>query len=143
MIYKIKIKDKKTREEDFIMMGDSYKSFKDHLINIISYWTEEWHYEDESKHSNCFGRTISKEIIEIWYNECEFVSFGGLKMCYEKDYDKKVEEHNQSTTYKPVKYLKDITWELESQEFIRLLLKENRVISEEELKECLKNVERK
>jgi predicted TIM-barrel fold metal-dependent hydrolase len=135
MIFKIKIKDKKTGEEDYVIMGDSYKSFKDHFINIISHWTKKWHYQDDSQHSKCFGRTINKEILEIWQSDENFVSFGGLKMAYEENYDKEVEQHNRNSRREVTcKYLKDIKWELQSQDFIRLLLKENRVISEEELK---------
>ncbi len=134
MIYKIKIKDKKTGDEAWIIMGDSYKSFKEHFINVISYWTDKWHYASEDKYAKCFGRTINKEILEIWFAKDNFVSWGGLKMAYLENYDVEVEKHNQSGSYKPCKYLKDIKWSLESKEFINLLLKENRVISEEELK---------
>ncbi len=133
MIYKIKIKDKRTKEEDFIIMGDSYKSFKEHLIDIISHFTTTWHYESEDRHAHCFGRTIMVEFLEVWYSKDKFVSFGGLKMCYEKNYDKKVEGHNQSEGYPACKYLKDIKWRLEDKKFIDLLMKENRVITEEEL----------
>lgn len=134
MIYKIKIKDKKSGEEDFVIMGDSYKSFKDHLVNIIDHWTEKWHYENEDKHAKCFGRTLNKEILEIWYSNDKFVSFGGLKMAYKEKYDGYVEEHNKSDNNEACKYLKDIRWKIEGREFINLLLKENRVISKDELK---------
>ena len=133
MIYKIKIKDKKTGEEDFVIMGDSYKSFREHFGDIVSHWTKKWHYASEDKYAECYGRTIIKEILEVRFSKDKFVSFGGLKMCYEENYDKKVGEHNKSGTYKPCKYLKDINWKLESKEFIEVLLKEKRVISEEEL----------
>ena len=133
MIYKIKIKDRETGEEDFIIMGDSYKPFKDHLVNIISHWTIRWHYESEEKYAKCFGRTISKEILQIWFSPNKFVSFGGLKMAYLENYDKEVESHNKSGGYVSCKYLKDINWKLEDKKFIDLLMKENRVISEEEL----------
>lgn len=135
MIYKIKIKDKTTGEEDFVIMGDSYKDFRDHFQDVISHWTDKWHYADERKHSKCFGRTIDKEILEIWYSKDRFVSFGGLKMCYEENYDKKVEEHNKAGTYEPCKRLGEIRWLFEDKDFIRCLLKNHRVISEEELKE--------
>ncbi len=138
MIYKIKIKDKKTGEEDFVIMGDSYKTFKDHFVNVISYWTEKWHYADEGEHAECFGRTITKEILEVWYSKSKFVSFGGLKMCYLENYDEKVGEHNKSDSYPVCKYLKDINWKSEEKGFIDLLLREHRVISEEQLKECVK-----
>ena len=133
MIYKIKIKDKKTGEEDFVIMGDSYKTFKAHFQDIISHWTEKWYYESEDKYAKCFGRTITKEILGIWYSKNKFVAYGGLKMAYEKDYDKKVEEHNKYGNYGACKYLKDIKWSIEENEFIKLLLKEHRVISEDEL----------
>ena len=135
MIYKIKIKDKETGEEDFVIMGDSYKSFKEHFVNIISYWTDKWHYESEDKYAKCFGKTIKKDILEIWYADTNFVSFGGLKMAYEENYDKEVEAHNKSDNYKPCKYLKDINWRLKDKKFIDLLLKENQVISDGMVKE--------
>ena len=93
MIYKIKIKDKKTGEEDFVIMGDSYKSFKEHLVDVISHWTEKWHYASGDKYADCFGRTMTKEVLEVWYSKSKFVSFGGLKMCYVDNYDEKVGEH--------------------------------------------------
>jgi len=128
MIYKIKIKDKNTGEEDFVIMGDSYKSFKEHFVNIISSWTEKWHYASDEPHAECYGRTINREILEIWYSNNKFVSFGGLKMCYEEKYNQKVKEHNENGNSEGCKYLEDIKWKLEDKEFIRLLLKENRVI---------------
>ncbi len=133
MIYKIKIKDKKTGEEDFVIMGDSYKTFKAHFQDIVSHWTEKWHYATEDKYSECFGRTITKHILEVWHSKSKFVSFGGLKMAYEKDYDEKVEEHNKSDSYLPCKSLRHINWILKDKEFIKVLLKERRVISKKEL----------
>lgn len=138
MIYKIKIRDKETNEEDFIIMGSSYKPFKAHFVNVMSSWTKEWHYASEDKYAECYGRTITKEILEIYSSTTKFVSFGGLKMCYEEDYDKEVTEHNKSPAYSPCKYLKSIKWKKEDQVFIDNLLKENRVIGEEELKEVHK-----
>ena len=64
MIYKIKIQDIATKEEDFVIMGDSYKSFREHFIDIISHWTERWYYANEGKYAECFGRTIRKNILE-------------------------------------------------------------------------------
>ncbi len=49
-------------------------------------------------------------------------------MCYEEKYNQKVKEHNENGTSEGCKYLEDIKWKLEDKEFIRLLLKENRVI---------------
>ncbi len=133
MIYKIKIKNKKTGEEDFIIMGDSYKGFRDHFGDIISYFTEEWHYASEDKYAECFGRTLTIEFLEIYSSKSRFVSFGGLKMCYEKDYNKKVKEHNENGNYEGCKFLENIHFVKEHPNFLKSLLKEKRVISEEEL----------
>ena len=135
MIYKIKIKDLKTGKEDFVIMGNSYKSFEEHFVNIISHWTEKWHYESEDKYAKCYGRTINKEILSMWQSIDKFVSFGGLKMAYEEKYDKNVEEHNKSDGNVACKYLKDINWIPSNKSFIKRLLKENRVISQKELNE--------
>lgn len=134
MMYKIKIKDKATGEIDYVIMGDSYKGFMQHFSDIISHWTKEWHYASEDKHAECFGRTITKEILTVYSSIEKFVSFGGLKMCYQEDYDKKVEEHNGAgENYDARKKLGEINWNGEHPRFIRVLLKENRVISEQEL----------
>lgn len=129
MIYKIKIQDIATKEEDFVIMGDSYKSFEEHFTDIISHWTEQWHYADEGKYAECYGRTIKKNILEIYYSKEKFVSFGGLKMAYIKNYDKEVEEHNRFGNYPKCKFLKDIEWTKQGDIFIQRLLKSNRVIS--------------
>ena len=138
MIYKIKIKDKKTEQEDFVIMGNSYKSFEEHFKDIISHWTGKWHYENKDKHAKCFGRTINKEILEISYSKDKFVSFGGLKMAAESVYDEKVEDHNKSENSSPCKSLRHIHWKLKDNDFILGLLKRSRVISEEALKELRK-----
>lgn len=129
MIYKIKIQDIATKEEDFVIMGDSYKDFEEHFKDIISHWTERWHYADEGKYAECYGRTIRKNILEIYYSKEKFVSFGGLKMAYIKNYDKEIEEHNRFGNYPKCKMLKDIMWIKREDTFIQRLLKENRVIS--------------
>jgi len=129
MIYKIKIRNKETGEEHFVIMGDSYKPFIDHFGDIISSWTKKWHYASEDKYAECYGRTITREILEVWYSNDKFVSFGGLKMCHIDNYDKNVGEHNQNTNKDfTCKYLKDIKWRLEDEEFIKKLLKQKRVI---------------
>ena len=133
MIYKIKIKDKESGEIDYVIMGDSYKGFRDHFQDVISHWTEKWHYASEDKHAECFGRTINKEILTIYSSTDRFVSFGGLKMCYQENYDEKVEGHNKSGNSDACKRLGEINWNGESAKFIQTLLKQNRVISEEQL----------
>lgn len=134
MIYKIRIKDKKSGEIDYVIMGDSYKNFRDHFQDIISHWTEKWHYASEDKHAECFGRTITREILGIYSSNENFVSFGGLKMCYQEDYDDRVEEHNGAgNKYNACKRLQEINWDGENKKFIETLLKQNRVISEQEL----------
>ncbi len=142
MIYKIKIRDEETKEEYFVIMGDSYKPFRDHFGDIISSWTKKWHYESEDRHAHCFGRTIDKEILEVWYSKDKFVSFGGLKMTSEKNYDKRVEEHNKDGGSLACKYLKDINWKLEDNKFIHFLLKEKRVISREELRNLKEGIKK-
>lgn len=134
MIYKIKIRDRKTGEEYFIVMGDSYKPFRDHFTDVVSYFTEKWHYASEDKHAECFGRTLTKEFLEVWSSKARFVSFGGLKMCAEEDYNEKVKEHNKKGNYEKCRFLEDIHFVIEHPSFLKTLLKEKRVVSEEELK---------
>ena len=135
MIYKIKIKDKESGEIDYVIMGDSYKEFREHFTDIISHWTEKWHYASEEKYAECFGRTINKEVLEIWKADSNFVSFGGLKMCHEKIYNQKVKEHNENGNYDGCEWLENLHFIKQHDNFTKALLKEKRVITEDELKD--------
>ena len=127
MIYKIKIRYKEDGEECFVITGDSYKSFEDHFVNIVDSFTKKWHYKDSSKHSECLGRTLRVDFLELWRSKNRFVSFGGLKMAFEENYDKEVSKHNKSNNYLACKYLKDINW-VKDDELLSDLLELNRVI---------------
>lgn len=141
MIYKIKIKDKKTGEEDFIIMGDSYKPFTEHFADIISSFTEKWHYASDDKYAECFGRTLTSDFLELYVANGKFVSFGGLKMCYEENYNKEVEEHNENArkykNHKLCPHLENLSWRKDN-DLLKSLLKQSRVISEGELIELKK-----
>lgn len=128
-IFKIKIRDKKTKEGDFIIMGDSYKPFNAHFLDIIGSFTDDWIYNDTppDKKRPCLGRVLSVEFLEIQTAKEKFVSFGGLKMAYEQNYDKLVEEHNKNVVGEACKYLKDITFVPMDVEILHQLLKDNRV----------------
>lgn len=141
MIYKIKIKNKRTGEENFIIMGDSYKTFKEHFVDIISRFTEKWYYENEDKHAKCLGRTLEVEFLELFKSKNRFVSFGGLKMTYEENYDSEVSQHNLSNNYPACKYLKDIGWVKDEQQLSeqltvnRVLLKIPEIVESSEEKQ--------
>lgn len=136
MIYKIKIKDRETGEENFVIMGDSYKPFKDHFIDIISHWTKNWHYESEEQYAKCFGRTLKFDLMTLYVAKGKFVSYGGLKMSYEDNYNKEVDEHNKYSkehkTYSLCPHLENLSWR-EDKDLLKSLIKQSRVISEEEL----------
>lgn len=134
MIYKIKIRELDTEKEDFIIMGNSYKRFEDHFRDIVSHFTEKWHYESPQQYTKCLGRTMKVEFLQLWKSKDKFVSFGGLKMAYEENYDSKVEEHNKSDSYPPCKYLKDIKFEMDNT-YLAKLIKDNRIIKAIEIKE--------
>jgi hypothetical protein len=128
-IFRIKIRDKKKNEEDFIIMGDSYKSFNQHFLDVIGMFTENWVYNDTppEKKGPCLGRVLSVEFIEIQTAKERFVSFGGPKMVYEQNYDKLVEEHNKNVVGEACKYLKDVTFVPMDVEILHQLLKDCRV----------------
>ena len=132
MTYKVKIRNLQSGKEYFAIMGDSYKPFEDHFVNIVSSFTKKWIYESEDKHAKCFGRTLTMEFLEIWKAKGKFVSFGGLKFTPEENYDSKVDEHNNSKSYPRCKHLKDINF-IQDLEYLPKLIKQNRILKESEI----------
>lgn len=130
-IFRIKIQNKETGKEDFIIMGDNYKLFEDHLV---SWFASKWIYDDSPEgKGRCLGRELKFRFLEIYEAKERFVSFGGLKMAYEENYDKEVEEHNQKGNYGPCKYLRHIQFLKKSQDYLTQLLKNCRVKEEEQI----------
>ena len=112
-IFKLKVKVKDGSEKPFyLIMGDNYKRFEDHFVDITSHYTDKWHYDDtpEGK-GKCLGRTLKVEFIELLEAKERFVGFGGLKCCSEESYNSHVEEHNKNgTAYKPCKRIEEINF---------------------------------
>lgn len=129
MIYKLKLRNLQSGEEYFAIMGNSYKPFEAHFVDIVSNFTKKWIYESEDKYAKCLGRTLTMEFLELWKSKEKFVSFGGLKFTPEENYDSKVDEHNESNSYPRCKHLKYIEF-VQDQEYLQKLLKQSRIIIE-------------
>ena len=132
-IFKLKIKDEEGKEK-FIIMGDSYKKFEEHFSDLVSTYTKRWHYDDSKEgKGKCLGRTLDIEILEIWYSESEFVSYGGVKWCLEEVYDNEVEDHNIHSRQKYCPYLRHIKFVMKPKEYLDELLKKNGVKKKEDI----------
>ncbi len=133
-MFKIKIRNKKTGKEDFIYMGDNYKPFEDHFLDIVNSFNDKWIYDDSAGgKGRCLGRTLTIEFLEIYEAKERFPSYGGPKMIYEQNYDKHVQDHNQQGNYEACKYLKDITFDaMNKTVFLQRLLRNCHVILKEE-----------
>ena len=128
-IFKIKIQEKKTGNIDIVYMGDNYKPFEAHLLDIINSFTDNWKYDNTPEcKGRCLGRTLTVDFIEVAMAKDRYPSYGGPKLIYEEHYDKHVEEHNRKGNYDACKYLKDLNFEPLGIDFIRKLLKKNHVI---------------
>lgn len=127
-IFKIDVENKKSGKIFSLILGDSYKSFEEHLQDIVSIYTEKWLYVDTQK-GKCLGRKLEINILGIYESKDKFVSFGGLKACPSKVYDKEVEKHNKHSKgkdkCKPLKYIDFIK---KSQKYMNNILSKLRII---------------
>src|SRR4030042_490357 len=131
-VIKIKIRNKKTGKENIIFMGDNYKPFEDHFLDIINSFNDKWIYDDTpERKGRCLGRTLTVDFVEMFEAKEIFPSFGGPKMIYEQNYDKHVQEHNQSGSYSACKYLKDMIFEPVDKNVLDRLLQKCHVIIKE------------
>jgi hypothetical protein len=122
-IYKIRIQDKETKKYNWIIMGDSYKPFEDHFLNIVGHFEKEWKYDDTPQgKGKCLGRTLTHKFISLEKADERFVSFGGLKMAYAEIYNEKVEEHNKNVVGNACKRLEEIRFEPDDKYLNKLLL---------------------
>jgi hypothetical protein len=123
-IFKIKLRDKATGETWSFIMGDSYKPFEAHFLDLVNHLTKKWLYDDsEAGKGKCLGREMKAQFLEIYQANHKFVSFGGLKWANEATYDEKVAEHN-SHSEDTCRYLKDIEFKKLDQAFLNKLLRE-------------------
>lgn len=134
-IFKIITKDKYTKKQEIYIIGDSYKSFEEQLLDFFSYKNKKWIYDDNIKgKGKCLGRKLKCDILKIYEAQDKFVSFGGLKWCIINHYDEEVKEHNKHVNNidERCKYLKYIYFQKKSQKYLNNILNKYRIISNEE-----------
>lgn len=132
----IKIRDKKTENEQVILMGDNYKPFEEHFLDIINMFTENWKYDDTPQGAGrCLGRILTVDFLEMFEANERYPSYGGPKMIHVDNYDKQVQDHNRNGDYKACKYLKDIRFTPVDKKVLEDLLKNCNVIDEKAIEQ--------
>lgn len=127
-IFKLILEDKKSKEKTILIMGDNYKRFEDHFLDLVSHYTEKWDYDDSPEgKGKCNGRVMEVDFLDLFESNERFVSFGGLKWTTEERYNGYVKEHNsKGSAYKPCKRLEEIQFK-QSLEKLRKLKQDCRI----------------
>lgn len=130
-IFKVKIRFKESGKETFIIMGDSYKSFEEHFLDVVNSFTKRWIYDDSPEgKGRCLGREMEIQFLELYESRGKFVSYGGLKYADVSVYDTEVEEHNSNSHDSYCPYLRHITFKQLDDATLRRLLNHCQVIQE-------------
>ena len=128
-VFKLVFKDLESKDTIALIMGDNYKRFEDHFLDLINWQTKEWKYDDtpEGK-GKCLGRVMKVEYLDLFEAKERFVGFGGLKWSSIDNYNLRVAEHNkEGTAYKPCKRIEEIKF-TPNRQLLEKLQKEYRVI---------------
>ena len=106
-IFKLVFKDLESKDIITLIMGDNYKRFEDHFLDLVSRQTKEWRYDDGK--GKCLGRILKVEFLDLFEAKERFVGFGGLKWTAIENYNSEVAQHNEKgTAYKPCKRIEEI-----------------------------------